>query len=158
MSTRTVPPLLILLGLGVISTASLASASEPPKPVYSRSEAGTAWSVNYGAITAIESVQIEGRRSQIGRIGGGLIGYELGRSVGQNSGRAIAGAVGGVVGAVAGQATEERMTRIPALQISVALNRGEEIVVVQPADQPFRIGDKVKVLRNQHGGARVARP
>jgi outer membrane lipoprotein SlyB len=150
MRVAIIPLLAAMLTLG-------ACVSPSSGKIYSRQEARTAWRVEPGRVTAIEDVTIEGRRSAVGRIGGGFIGYEVGRTVGAGSGRAIAGAVGAVAGAVAGEAAEERLTREKAYEITVKLDNGDTIAVVQAADQTFAVGERVEVLRNGRGGARVSR-
>jgi outer membrane lipoprotein SlyB len=148
--TCTAPVLATLALLGACTTPSSGT-------VYSRNEARTAWSVVEGRVSDIKPVQIEGNRSVLGTAGGGYIGYELGRAVTDGRGRGVAGAVGAVAGAAAGQAAEERATRQDGLQITVDLDRGETIAVVQAADVTFTPGERVKVLRRGDGAARVAK-
>lgn len=132
-------------------------ASGEAGDVYSQADVRRAWTVEYGEIVDVEEVTIEGDRTRLGRIGGGFIGYELGRSVGGGSGRRIAGAAGAVAGAVVGQAAEQHLTRARGLQITVKLDGGRSIAVVQPADQKLAVGQRVKVLRRGDGAARVTR-
>jgi len=135
---------------------SLLAACTTPSSgkVYSRTDARTAWSVTEGRVADVKPVQIEGERSFLGTAGGGYVGYELGRVVGDGRGRDLAGAVGAVAGAVAGQAAEERITRQDAFQITVDLDRGETVAIVQAADVSFAPGERVKVRRRGDGAAR----
>ncbi|HEY7378448.1 MAG TPA: hypothetical protein VH542_07185, partial [Steroidobacteraceae bacterium] len=71
--------------------------------------------------------------------------------------RDVAGAVGSVAGAVAEGATEEALTREQGLQITVALDKGPSVAVVQAADQQFAVGERVKILRRGDGAARVTK-
>lgn len=125
--------------------------------VYPRNEVRQAWDVSYGEVVAIDEVTIEGRRGPIGRVGGGFVGYEVGHSIGHGSGSDIAGAVGAVAGAVAGEAIEEQATRERGLQITVDLDTGRSIMVVQAADQAFAVGERVRIYSRTDGAARVAR-
>jgi outer membrane lipoprotein SlyB len=138
---------------------SLVAACTTPSSgkVYSRSDARTAWSVTEGRVADVKPVQIEGERSVLGTAGGGYVGYELGRVAGDGRGRDLAGAVGAVAGAVAGQAAEEHITRQDAFQITVDLDRGETVAIVQAADVSFAPGERVKVLRRGDGAARVSK-
>ncbi len=137
---------------------ALAGCASPSSGrIYSRHEARLAWDVRYGEVVAVEDAVIEGRRTPLGRIGGGLIGYQVGRTVGGGSGRAVAGAVGAVAGAVAGQAIEERATREDAWQFIVDLENGRTIAVVQARDQSFAVGERVRVYMRRDGAARVAK-
>jgi outer membrane lipoprotein SlyB len=137
-----------------IATGCASSASSK---VYPRHQAQQAWTVEYGKIAGIDAVTIEGNRSYLGGAGGGYIGYEVGRAAVDGSGSGVAGAVGAVAGAVAGSAIEERATRQEGLQITVDLEKGPTIAVVQAADEPFEVGERVKVLRGQRGAARVTK-
>jgi outer membrane lipoprotein SlyB len=138
-----------IIGAGCASSAS--------SKVYPRYQAQQAWTVEYGKIAGLDSVLIEGERSYLGQAGGGYIGYEVGRAAVDGSGRGVAGAVGAVAGAVAGDAVEERVTRQQGLQITVDLDEGPTVAIVQAADQPFAVGERVKVLRGQRGAARVTK-
>jgi outer membrane lipoprotein SlyB len=62
-----------------------------------------------------------------------------------------------VAGAVAGQAIEERATREDAWQITVELESGRTIAVVQAQDQAFQIGERVRVYMRRDGAARVGK-
>lgn len=146
-----------ILALVFAALAAAGCASPSSGRVYSRHEARVAWDVRYGKVVAIDEAVIEGRRSALGRVGGGLVGYQAGRAVGSGSGSDIAGAVGAVAGAVAGQAIEEQATREAAWQFTVELDSGRTIAVVQARDQSFAIGERVRVYTRRGGAARVAR-
>ena len=114
--------------------------------VYSRAEAGKPWIVQEATVVQINDAVIEGRDSAIGTIGGGLVGHSLGRAVGAGTGSRIAGAVGAVAGAVAGQKVEKAATQQKAWEILIDVEEGvEQLVIVQPADQSFSVGEKVRV-------------
>jgi len=144
----------LALALGLASGCTLPSRGD----VYSRAETRQAWNVDYGEVTDIDAVTIEGQRTSLGRVGGGYVGYEAGRAIGgSGTSRAIGGALGTVAGAVAGEAVEEGLTRQAGLQITVRLDSGRSIAVVQAADQPFAVGERVKVYSRADGAARVAK-
>jgi len=142
------------LALGLASGCTLPSRGD----VYSRAETRQAWNVDYGEVVDLDEVTIEGQRTSLGRVGGGYVGYEAGRAVGgSGTSRAIGGALGTVAGAVAGEAVEEGLTRQAGLQITVRLDSGRTLAIVQAADQPFAVGEKVKVYSRGDGAARVAK-
>lgn len=151
--THAIPLSLLVLAVAV-SGCTLPSRGD----VYSRGETRTTWHVRHGEVVDVDPVTIEGRRSGLGRVGGGFVGHEVGRGVGSGTGSRVAGAVGAVAGAVAGEAIEEGVTREKGLLITVQLNGGQTIAVVQAADQPFSVGEKVKVYSRSDGAARVAKP
>lgn len=122
---------------------------------YSRSDARQAYRVRFGEVTAVESVSIEGEYTSLGTMGGGLVGYSIGRS---GSGTRVTGAVGGVAGAVAGREVEKAATTEHGLEITVAMDRGDTLVIVQSADVEFSPGDRVKVLLGRGNEARVVEP
>jgi outer membrane lipoprotein SlyB len=144
--------LLLLAGLVTIGCATPSSGR-----IYARQEARQAWDVHYGRVVAVDDAIIEGRRTALGRIGGGFVGYEVGRTVGGGSGRDVAGAVGAVAGAVTGQAIEERATREDAWQFTIDLEGGRTISIVQARDQSFAVGERVRIYMRRDGAARVSK-
>jgi len=123
--------------------------------VYSRDKVQKAQTVVEGEVIMVREVLIEGTTSGFGAIAGGIMGLALGSAVGKGSGRTIARAAGTVGGAAAGSGLEEAGTRQPGLEITVKLENGEVVSIVQAADRDFRVGDEVKVLRRPGGEARV---
>ena len=123
--------------------------------VYSREKAQKVQTVHEGKVVMVREVLIEGTKSGLGGIGGGIMGFVLGSAVGKGAGRNIARAGGAIGGALAGSAIEEGVTRQKGLEITVELDNGEVISIVQAADREFRIGDEVNVLRRPDGSARV---
>ena len=122
--------------------------------VYSRGEAKTLQRAQYGTVIYVREVAIEGT-STFGTIAGGAMGYVLGGAVGSGSGTSIARTGGAIAGAVAGGATEQAATTQPGLEITVELANRELIVVVQAADENFKVGDSVRVITRSGGAARV---
>lgn len=122
---------------------------------YPRSDARRAMRVHYGEILRVESVRIAGEHSPLGTAGGAAVGYGLGRIVGDGRGRVVAGTVGAVAGAVAGRELEEAATAEDGLEITVALDGGGTLVIVQSGEVAFRPGERVRVLRGRGDEARV---
>jgi len=142
-----------LLVLGVVT--GCASNSN----VYSPSDASKPWTVQEATVVQVTEATIEGReQGYIGTFGGGYIGNEVGSSVGHGVGSNIGGAVGAVAGAIVGQQAEKAATRKRAWEILVELEGGTEtLAIVQPADQNFSTGEKVRVYTRSDGAARVAK-
>lgn len=116
--------------------------------VYSRDQALQSQQVEMGIVEAVRSVQLEGRQTPVGGIGGAVVGGIAGSSVGGGRGSAIATTLGAIAGGLLGSAIEEGTTRKDALEITVKLNNGRSIAVVQEADVPFKVGERVRVLTN----------
>jgi outer membrane lipoprotein SlyB len=106
--------------------------------------------VQFGVVEAVSPVTIEGRRSGVGALPGALIGGIAGSEVGGGKGKAISTVVGAVIGGIAGQALEEQATRAQGLEITVRMDHGGFISVVQEVSQEgaLRAGDRVRLLRN----------
>jgi outer membrane lipoprotein SlyB len=145
-----------LLGFLVFS---LVAGCASQGTMYSRNDAGKPWSVQKATIVQVTEATIEGRdEGPIGTYGGGYVGHAVGTTIGHGAGSTIAGAVGAVAGAIAGQKAEKAATQKRAWELLVELEGGtEQLVIVQPADQNFSTGEKVRVYTRSDGAARVAK-
>ncbi len=125
---------------------------------YSRRDARQAYQVDYGEVVRVDRVTIEGEYTSLGTTGGGLVGYSLGRVIGDGSGSRVAGAVGGVAGAVVGREAEKSATTVAGLEITVDMDGGGTLLIVQSADVAFEPGERVRVRRGRGEEARVVKP
>jgi outer membrane lipoprotein SlyB len=132
-----------LAGFMLIGCASSNSGG-----VYSRDEARKVQTVKTGVIEGVRQVKLEGTKSPVGTIAGGAVGGIAGGSIGGGRGSAIAAVIGAVAGGLAGSALEEGVTRKDALEITVKLDGGGLIAIVQEADEAFNIGEKVRIIEN----------
>jgi outer membrane lipoprotein SlyB len=74
--------------------------------------------------------------------------------VGGGSGQ-VAGAIGGaILGGIIGQSVERSANERPGVELTVLLDSGRYIAVVQEADEAFRSGDRVRILSGR-GTTRV---
>ncbi len=103
----------------------------------------------------MRQVKLEGTKSPVGTVAGGAVGGIAGSSVGGGRGSAIAAVIGAVAGGIAGSALEEGITRKDALEITVKLDGGGLIAIVQEADEAFNIGENVRIIENG-GTSRVS--
>ena len=108
-----------------------------------------------GVVIMVRDVTIAGEARGGGAVAGGVLGFVLGSAVGSGSGRTIARTAGAVGGAAAGSAIEKSATTVPALELTIELESGESVIIVQAADEHFDVGDKVRVIRRSDGGAKV---
>ena len=143
---------------GVVVLGVLAGCASSGN-MYSRNDAGKPWTVQEATVVQVSEATIEGRdQGTIGTWGGGYIGHSVGQTVGHGAGSSIGAAVGAVAGAIAGQATEKKVTEKRAWEILVEpKGGGETIAVVQPADQNFSTGEKIRLYTRSDGAARVAK-
>ncbi len=130
----------------VFSFFLIGCASSMSGSAYSRDQARQLQTVREGTVVAVRPVRIEGTKSGLGTIAGGVLGGALGSAVGEGSGKVIGIAAGGVGGAIAGSAVEEGVTRQNGLEITVRLDSGETVAIVQAADEQFAPGERVKVV------------
>lgn len=130
-------------------------ASSRSGEVYSRDQARQAQTVQLGIVEFVKNVQIEGTQSGVGTVAGGVAGGVAGSTIGHGAGSTLASVGGAIVGAVAGNVGEEAVTRRDGLEITVRLNNGNVIAVVQEADVLFVAGDRVRVLTGADGTTRI---
>lgn len=120
-------------------------------------DAGTVQPVQFGTLTAIRTVEIRPGQTHLGTIAGGALGAIGGSQIGNSTAANIAG---GVAGAVAGGAVGsaiEGSGRSNGLELTVQLDSGETVAVVQPGQaNDFRVGDRVRITGTADN-ARVTR-
>lgn len=146
---------LVAVALGAVAVC--AGCTFPSSStVYDRRSAGRSMNVDTGSVTEVRDAQVSGRRTIVGVGGGALIGSAA-ASGGSGVGGAVAQAAGAVGGAIVGEATEERVTRANAQEITIKLKNGDTIVVVQELSKEgrFNVGDHVQVLNG--GGSTTVR-
>ncbi len=138
----------ILIALAACAALVACTAQESLSgSAYSRSSARKSHTVKLGTIVAIDEVLIEGDGGSAGSVGGGLLGAVTGSQFGGGSTRAITGVAGGIIGAVAGSQIEHKLTQRKGIEITVQLDNGDCMVVVQePGQDAFAIGQRVRVL------------
>ena len=103
-------------------------------------------SVRFGVVDSVRPVLINPGDTGVGTAGGAVLGGLAGSTVGGGNGQ-IAGAVGGaILGGILGSNIEHSANERPGVEITVLLDNGRYISVVQEADEAFRPGDRVRVL------------
>ncbi len=143
-----------VLVLGALLALSGCATSPSSANSVRRNETGRAQTVDRGEVVYVRTVTIEGEAQGAGAVAGGVMGFALG-GLADGRGRGVARAGGAVAGAAAGNAIERRVTTREGLELTVELESGEVLVVIQAADEVFTKGDQVRVLRRSDGGARV---
>jgi outer membrane lipoprotein SlyB len=123
--------------------------------VYSRERAQRVQTIEYGEVLEVRQVLIEGTKSGVGTLAGGVLGGALGSGIGRGAGRTIGVVGGAIAGGVMGSAAEEGVTKQPGVEVTIRMDTGQTIALVQGIDPPVYAGDRVRVLRNPDGSARA---
>lgn len=123
--------------------------------VYSRERAQRIQTIEYGEVIEVRQVLIEGTKSGVGTLAGGVLGGAVGSGIGRGAGSTIGVVGGAIVGGLAGSAVEEGATQQPGVEVTIRMDTGRTIALVQGIDPPVGVGDRVKVLRNPDGSARA---
>lgn len=137
-----------ILIVAMLSVFLVACASSNSGSVYSRDEARKTQTVRMGIVESVRQVRIEGTKSPVGTVAGGAVGGIAGSSVGHGRGSAVAAVIGAVVGGLAGSAAEEGLTRKDGLEITVKLDNGTMLAIVQEADVAFNPGERVRLVES----------
>jgi outer membrane lipoprotein SlyB len=144
------------ISVGIITILLVsACASGVGGGAYSREQTRIVQEVQMGVVEAIREVQIEGTKSGIGGVAGAAVGGVAGSEIGRGKGAVVGSILGAVAGGVTGAAAEEGVTRQKGLEITVKLDEGRTIAIVQAADEQFKVGDRVRVLSGG-GSTRVS--
>lgn len=134
--------------IAVLATSFVVSACapSPSNDVYYPGQTMRAQTVELGVVNEVRYVQIAGQDSGVGTVGGAALGGIAGSQIGHGGG-SVAGAIGGaILGGVIGNAVERDTTRRNGVEITVHLDSGRLLAIVQQAGEEFRPGDRVRVL------------
>lgn len=143
---RIAIPALLLASMVVAGCASSLSGD-----TYTRDQARREMSIRFGTVQSVREVKIEGTKSHIGTAAGAAIG---GLAGGQGS---TAGAIAGAVaGGLAGAMIEEGVTRDTGTELTIKLDTGNTISIVQSGDEKFTVGQRVRLVGSS-GNTRVTR-
>ena len=111
-------------------------------------------SVRFGVVESVRDIRLGGPDTGVGGAGGAALGMVAGSNVGGGSGQ-VAGAIGGaILGGIIGHNIERSANERPGVEVTVQLDSGRYLAVVQEADEQFRAGDRVRVLSGR-GSTRV---
>ncbi len=116
---------------------------------YERAEARRVMNVRMGVVESVRLVKLEGTKSPVGTLGGAAVGGIAGSTVGGGKGSAIAAVVGAVVGGIAGSAAEEGITRKQGVEVTVKMDNGEMLAIIQEdGGEGFKPGERVRLLQD----------
>jgi len=111
-------------------------------------------SVRFGVVQEVREVRLHAGESGVGTVGGAALGGLAGSTVGGGTGQ-VAGAIGGaILGGIIGSNVERSANERPGVEVTVQLDNGQYVSIVQEADEAFRPGDRVRILSGR-GATRV---
>lgn len=137
-----------LLALSLLATGC---AQNPYGNAYNVGEARQMQNVMEGTVVNLNAVTMNSDgESLIGTIAGGAVGAILGSKVGGGSGSDIAAIGGGLAGAALGNKAGDAISTRQGVNITIKLNSGRTIAVVQQVDPNmiFHVGQKVYLYQN----------
>lgn len=137
------------VALILVSLMSAGCATGLGSGDYERADVRRAYDVRFGTIVSVRNVRIGGSESGVGAASGAVIGGVAGSAVGEGKGSIVGAVLGAVAGGVAGNAIEQGTTKKPGIELTVRLDSGRTIAVVQEdTGESFAVGDHVRVLES----------
>jgi outer membrane lipoprotein SlyB len=111
-----------------------------------------------GRIMSAEIIKVDasykfGIGTAIGAVAGGLLGSQIG----SGRGATAATVAGAAAGAAAGTYAESKMNKMDAQRVTVRMNTGGQVIIVQPVDSRLRNGMNVIVEGSGESGRVVPR-
>jgi outer membrane lipoprotein SlyB len=110
--------------------------------------------VHFGVVESVRPVRIGGPNTGVGAASGSAIGMVAGSNVGGGSGQFVGAVVGTLLGGIIGHNIEQDVNQRPGVEVTVMLDSGRYLAVVQAPDEAFEAGDRVRVLSGR-GSTRV---
>ena len=135
-----------------------ACTSDLTGTTYSSGEARQMQTVRFGTVAEVRLVKLEGSEGMVGTVAGAAVGGIAGSGIGGGNGSKIAAVAGAVAGGLLGNMAEKKMTNKQGVELTVRLEDGSYVSVVQQADPNalFNNGDRVKIL-SQGSSSRVVK-
>lgn len=141
----------------LLIAAMLGCAASRSANVYTRGQARQVETIKTGVVQQVDNVTLQDEAGPVGSIGGAVIGGIAASSIGKGSGSAIASTLGVILGGVLGSNIEKHANSSSGYKIIVKLDGSNEMIaVVQEADIPFKIGQRVKILTSTDTRSRAA--
>lgn len=111
-------------------------------------------SVRFGVVESVRDVKIDPHETGVGTAAGAVLGGMAGSHVGRGTGEVAGAIAGAILGGILGQEVEKSANERRGVEVTVLLDSGKYIAVVQEADEAFRAGDRVRILTGR-GSTRV---
>ncbi len=130
--------------------AAVAQAGNAPHPGGIAQSRGTPAvpCANCGVIDAIRAVEVQGEASGVGAVAGGVAGAVVGNQFGHGTGRTLLTLGGAAGGAYAGNTIEKHINKRTAWRVTVRMEDGTVRTLSQPAQPPFAVGERVRIVNS----------
>ena len=122
---------------------------------YHAYQTGDAQAIQFGVVESVREVRLHGPNTGFGGATGSVVGMVAGSHVGGGSGQFVGAVVGTLLGGLLGSSMEQAATERPGIELTVLMDSGRYMAVVQEADEQFQSGDRVRVLIAGRGQTRV---
>ena len=130
-----------VMALAIVAVAGCANPNRAGN-AYTRDQARQEMTVRMGIVESVREVVVESAQSGVGTASGAAIGGIAGGNLGGGKGQIVGAILGAVAGGVAGTALEHGATRKPATEITVKLDNGHLLAIVQEGDERFVPGQR----------------
>ncbi len=110
--------------------------------------------VRFGVVETVREVRIQPRETGVGGASGAVLGGIAGSHAGSGHGHVAGAVAGAIIGGIIGQEIERSGNERRGIEVTVQLDSGRYLAVVQEADEAFRAGDRVRILSGR-GTTRV---
>ncbi|MDR0827849.1 MAG: glycine zipper 2TM domain-containing protein [Desulfovibrio sp.] len=140
----SIPPLVLLLALA-LSLASLSGCGGDRRS-YSDGDLRSTEAVRMGKILDVSDVMVREEKSLAPAVAGAAIGGLLGSYFGTGTGREILGLAGAALGGYIGYQDDLSHRVYKAMQLTIELESGTTILVVQGYTEYFVRKDRVRVI------------
>lgn len=138
------------LAVIVVSLMALAGCATPSDSgsSYRSSQARGEQTVRMGVVESVRNVTIDKGTGGVGvgTLAGAGLGALGGAAIGGGRGSIATGILGAVAGGVVGNRIESNVSNKPGLEITVRLDNGSLTAITQDADEPFNVGERVRLL------------
>lgn len=147
----------LAIALAALGLAGVAGCASPGLGAgdYRRSETRGEMSVRFGVVESVRGVRIDAGDTGVGGTTGAILGGIAGSTVGGGRGQVAGAVAGALLGGIIGSNVEKDTGNRQGIEVTVLLDGGKYIAVVQEADETFRVGDRVRVLSGR-GSTRVS--
>jgi outer membrane lipoprotein SlyB len=151
-------PLALAVGLGACNGSSGAV-----QPGVVNTSAASGYRGETGRVVSIREVPVRSRNTGVsdGTLIGGGLGAAGGAAIGAATTNSVGGAVvggllGAVAGGIAGTAIDQNSSR-RGIEVTVQKDNGQQVTVAQYDDGDVQMGDRVAIVYDGNGVARVVR-